>query len=149
MKVRFIDAGWQIVVVTDKLVEKIDKREFVASNPYGSVVRFTGTDLGINEVRFKDVLYPTLPDIASLVSELNKWAKDISDRHKNADKATALTIGGVAQNLSANRTWLWTPGKYHIEAGESVTVPEKYQQLISTPFINDGEVIIEGKLIEV
>lgn len=58
-----------------------------------------------------------------------------------------LMLGGTAQNLSSNRTWLWTPSKYHIEISESVSIPAKYQQVIWGELINEGEIINEGQLI--
>ena len=63
--------------------------------------------------------------------------------------AVNLTLGGITQFLSADRTWLWTPAKYHIEAGELVTVPEKYQQIIKDTLLNYGTIINYGQLFTI
>jgi len=55
-----------------------------------------------------------------------------------------LTIGGTNQDLSANRTWYWTPAKRHLEVGETVTVLAKYEQIFHSGIINQGTIINQG-----
>lgn len=55
----------------------------------------------------------------------------------------------IAGSGSVGGSSLWCNSKYHIEAGESVYVPAKYQHLYSNELINDGEITNDGELIEV
>jgi hypothetical protein len=63
-----------------------------------------------------------------------------------ANSATTLKIGGTEQSLASNRTWLWSANKYHIEAGETVTLPSKYSITFHTGIINEGTIINNGIL---
>lgn len=61
--------------------------------------------------------------------------------------STTLQIGGTSQDLSANRTWIWTPTKTEIESGDTAIIPDKHQQLIFGDLVNDGILVNDGVLI--
>lgn len=54
-------------------------------------------------------------------------------------------IDGI-KKVPANRI-IWAPSKTHIEAGDSIRVSAKHQQLIYGRLINEGEIINDGEII--
>jgi hypothetical protein len=91
---------------------------------------------------------PVADEIVTIDGDTGKFVKSSGTKVSDlVGTTTTLKIGGTEQSLASNRAWHWAPSKYHIEIGESVTIPSKHQQAIYEELINEGEVIVDGELI--
>lgn len=100
------------------------------------------------EVKFGIDTFAKLDNVAfsSLTLENSETAPLLVPTQTAGDNSTKAASTAYV-DAAGGGGGLWNPSKYHIEAGESVTVKEKYQQLFSNEIINDGSITVDGELI--
>lgn len=81
MKVRFLDHGNKILILTDAVEEYVSKSD-ITFTAHGQILFVTGSLNGLIKIKFNDIYYPSFTTIADLTDELNRRKNTIADFHQ-------------------------------------------------------------------